>query len=120
MPNVLSPHRLDLLPSSMQQTVDGWFERGTSGPPYYRRRTECSQRYSDDRELAAIKQCFQFVQQNWVVTHLSTEENKAWIENKGQVQDNVRQNGSTLFQDPFCFRIARSRQVPDIRGVTYS
>ncbi len=116
----LWPYRLDLLPSSLQQSMDSRFERGTRGPPQYGRRTQCSQCQSDDRELATSQQGLQFVQQNRVVTHFSTEQNEAWIENEGQVQDHVRQNGCALFQNPFCFPIARSRQVPNVRGVTYS
>lgn len=119
-PEALWPYRLDLLPSSLQQPMDSRFERGTRGSPQYGRRTQCSQCQSDDRELATSKQGLQFVQQNRVVTHFSTEQNEAWIENEGQVQDHVRQNGCALFQNPLCFPIARSRQVPNVRGVTYS
>ena len=119
-PEPLWHFRLDLLPSSLQQSVDSRFDRGTSCPPQHRRRTQYSQCQSDDWEFAAFKQGLQFVQQDRVVTYFSTEQNKAWIENECQVQDHICQNGCAVLQNPFCVCVARNRQVPNVRRMTYS
>src|ERR1700687_4634774 len=49
-----------------------------------------------------------------MVAHLSPKQNNAWVEDEGQVQDNIRQDRSSLLEEFLSLGISCNRKIENI------
>ena len=95
----------------LNKTKNGRFQGRVHGPPQHGRGTKRARLQAHDSKFAPFQLRFYFLQQARMAAHFSPEQNQTRIQDKSQVQDDVRQDRRSLQEDLFGRGISRSRQI---------